>query len=474
MVFSSSVFIFLFLPLVLLVHFVLPRGWRNAWLLAMSLVFYGWEEPEVLPVMLLTIGVTWAGTLGLARGGRRRRWWLGAVLAFDLGILVYHKYWSFLGDNLRALGESLDITVPAFARVTLPVGISFFTFQAMSYAVDVFRGDTAVQKRPLPFAMYVALFPQLVAGPIVRYRDIARSVDNRSIRLAGFASGVHRFIIGFAKKMLIANTAAVSADAIFGLDPVHLTAATAWAGVIAYTVQIYFDFSGYSDMAIGLGRMLGFEFPENFRYPYTARGVTDFWRRWHISLSSWFRDYLYIPLGGNRRGPWKTARNLVVVFLLCGLWHGAAWTFVLWGAWHGLFLVIERAGLGRILNRTPALWTRAYTLLVVVCGWVLFRAETLAQAGGFFRAMVGAGTGEALRFPLGFYLAPDALLAILVAVPASLPILPYLAARLGGDSRTGLAPRWRAAAVLASGILLWLSVMELAAGTHNPFIYFRF
>ncbi|HGY90011.1 MAG TPA: MBOAT family protein [Planctomycetes bacterium] len=474
MVFSSSVFLFLFLPVVLLVHFVLPRGWRNAWLLGMSLVFYGWEEPEVLPVMLLTIVVTWAGSLALARGGGRRRLWLGLILAFDLGILVYHKYWSFLGDNLQALAASFDITMPAFARVTLPVGISFFTFQAMSYAVDVFRGDTTVQKRPLPFAMYVALFPQLVAGPIVRYRDIARSVEDRSIRLAGFASGVHRFIIGFAKKMLIANSAAVTADAVFGLETANLTAATAWAGVLAYTVQIYFDFSGYSDMAIGLGRMLGFEFPENFRYPYAARSITDFWRRWHISLSSWFRDYLYIPLGGNRRGAAKTARNLVVVFLLCGLWHGAAWTFVLWGAWHGLFLVIERAGLGSFLNRSSPVWTRLYTLLVVVCGWVLFRAENLSQAGGVFRAMVGGGTGDPLRFPLGLYLAPDVLLVLVIAIPASLPVLPRLAARLGADSEAGLPGRWRAASVAASAALLWLSVMELAAGTHNPFIYFRF
>ncbi len=474
MVFSSSVFLFLFLPLVLLVHFVLPRGWRNAWLLLMSLVFYGWEEPEVLPVMLLTIAVTWAGSLALSGEGRHRRLWLGGVLAFDLGILVYHKYWSFLGDNLQALAASLDVAMPPFARVTLPVGISFFTFQAMSYAVDVFRGDTAVQKRPLPFAMYVALFPQLVAGPIVRYRDIARSVESRSIRLAGFASGVHRFIIGFAKKMLIANTAAVTADAIFGLETRNLTAATAWAGVMAYAVQIYFDFSGYSDMAIGLGRMLGFEFPENFRYPYAARSITDFWRRWHISLSSWFRDYLYIPLGGNRHGAWKTARNLVVVFLLCGLWHGAAWTFVLWGAWHGLFLVVERAGLGRLMGRSSPVWTRVYTLLVVLGGWVLFRAESVSQAGAFVRAMVGGGAGDALRYPLGLYLAPDAILAFLIAIPSSLPVLPRLAARLGADSEAGLPVRWRVAAVASSAALLWISVMELAAGTHNPFIYFRF
>ena len=362
------------------------------------------------------------------------------------------------------------LPVPA---VLLPLGISFFTFHKISYKVDVYRGTAAVRKNPLDLLLYILFFPQLIAGPIVRYHDIADELVERHPRLADVAEGVRRFGVGLAKKMLVANTVAAVADTVFALEPSRLSTGAAWLGIVCYTLEIYFDFSGYSDMAIGLARMFGFRFLENFDYPYTARSITEFWRRWHLSLSRWFRDYLYLPLGGNRRGAFRTYLNLAVVFLLCGLWHGASWTFVVWGAYHGALLILERAGWGERLHRLPEWLQHLSTLLLVALGWVLFRAETLTHAGVYLAALVGAGANDG-PFETLSLLTPGVALALTAGFIGSAPTLTQLASRgrqsLG--SRSGTVLGWAGnAAVLA---LLLLSVLQVASGTYNPFIYFRF
>ncbi|MCA9322897.1 MAG: MBOAT family protein [Planctomycetes bacterium] len=475
MVFSATVFLYLFLPIVLIVHTLAPRRFRNPWLLAASLFFYGWGEPRLLGAMVVSIAINGlAGVhLGRHRGRRVGRIALALAITANLALLAWFKYRGFFGANLDHLLGLFGREPMGWAAVALPVGISFYTFQAMSYLVDVWRGDTEPQRDVISFAMYIALFPQLVAGPIVRYREIAREIAERRLSRSRFATGVRRFIIGLGKKMLIANVAAVTADAVFDLDPAELTTAVAWVGVLAYTIQIYFDFSGYSDMAIGLGLMLGFTFPENFRHPYVATSVTDFWRRWHITLSSWFRDYLYIPLGGNRGGGWRTRRNLLVVFLLCGLWHGPAWTFVIWGLWHGAFLVFERSAAGRRLQSGSPILGRIYLLSVVVAGWVFFRADDLSQALAMFAAMFGGGAGDPGSHPLSLVVGRDAWFVLPLAILGSTPWMAQLRARLAGVSRrTSNLVHGLATAALA--LVFFASAVELAAQTHNPFIYFRF
>jgi len=362
----------------------------------------------------------------------------------------------------------------ADGHIRLPLGISFFSFQALSYVIDVYRRDAPVQKNPLDLALYVALFPQLIAGPIVRYRDVAEQIVQRTISRAGFAYGVRRFVIGLGKKMLIANTVAVPADAIFALPPEQLTLGLAWLGIVCYTLQIYFDFSGYSDMAIGLAQLFGFRFPENFNYPYVARSMTEFWRRWHISLSTWFRDYVYVPLGGNRRGAGRTYLNLWIVFFLCGLWHGAAWTFVAWGLYHGSFLVLERLGAGQWLEGLWAPARHVYTMLAVMGGWVFFRAESLGQAGAYLAAMAGFASGSGLEQHAGLHLNAVVVLALVAGTIGSAPFLPRL-----GQWRESIGPvnlRLLVEAGRLAGLVLLLvaSAMLMAAGTYNPFIYFRF
>jgi len=357
----------------------------------------------------------------------------------------------------------------AVPRVLLPIGISFFTFHAISYVVDVYRRDATAQKSPVHAALYLLLFPQLIAGPIIRYRDLAEQLARRTVTLDDFAAGVRRFVVGLAKKILIANVVAGPADRIFAMPPDQLSAAHAWLGVACYTLQIYFDFSGYSDMAIGLGRMFGFRFPENFRWPYVAESVQDFWRRWHISLSTWFRDYLYVPLGGNRASPGRTYVNLVIVFFLCGLWHGAAWTFVVWGLFHGLFLVLERLGVARALTRVPRAVRHTYLLLVVMAGWVFFRADSLAGAAAMLAAMAGFGSAAPTPFAVGWYLTPELVLILLAGAIGSTPWTRTLA-------REGAGGWWaldyaRAAAITA---MFAASMMQLASRAYNPFIYFRF
>ena len=441
---------------------------------------------------------------------------VACAVAFDLGLLVFFKYadwlWASLASGLVALGLldrpwdpigshfASDSPARAFLltsddSIRLPIGISFFSFHAISYVVDIYRREAPAQRNPFNIALYVALFPQLIAGPIVRYRDVAQQIVSRTVSRAGFAYGIRRFVIGLGKKMLIANVCAQAADGVFGtasvagVPPAELTPALAWLAALAYTLQIYFDFSGYSDMAIGLGHLFGFRFKENFDYPYVSRSITEFWRRWHISLSSWFRDYLYIPLGGNRRGPARTYLNLLVVFTLCGLWHGASGTFLCWGLYHGAFLVLERAGLGAWLERRTTALRHVYVLLVVMVGWVFFRADSLAHAFALLKAMCGLTDGAQL-VALGELLVPaeaihlvalhaDTLtwLALAAGVVGSIPWLPRLARFLEAEQaagRTGrvLALEWLGLAALA---LVFVHVsMALASGGYNPFIYFRF
>jgi len=361
--------------------------------------------------------------------------------------------------------------------IRLPIGISFFTFQALSYVIDVYRREGAAQRNPLNFGLYIALFPQLIAGPIVRYRDIAIELAERTVNVDGFARGVRRFVIGLGKKMLIANVLAAVADKIFALDPHSLDAGTAWLGTLCYTAQIYFDFSGYSDMAIGLGLMFGFHFLENFDYPYVARSITEFWRRWHISLSTWFRDYLYKPLGGNRSGRGRTYVNLLVVFFLCGLWHGAAWNFVVWGLFHGTFLVLERVVRGE--RRAGGSWIGLpYTLLVAMVGWVFFRAPSLAHALEHLRAMFGFGHGDGRAVHAGLYLDRLVWTVLIAALVGSTPCVRALGRwrerRLAGRSADALDLALEGASVVCVFAVLVLASMRLSAGTYNPFIYFRF
>ncbi len=471
MVFASQLFLFLFLPAVLIVYWLMPSTrWKNTVLLAASLLFYATGEGAYVLLMLSSILLNFL--LGLAAERYRSSGYIAVVtVVANLGLLGYYKYAGFLVEIYNSLMGGIGVPAALVPEVHLPIGISFFTFQAMSYVFDVRSGQVPAQRQPLDLALYISLFPQLIAGPIVRYVDVWQQISSRTVSVADFCDGISRFVIGLGKKVLIANTVALPADAIFSLAPGDLTPAVAWLGIIAYTLQIYFDFSGYSDMAIGLGRMFGFHFLENFNYPYIARSVQDFWRRWHISLSTWLRDYLYIPLGGSRCGRWRTQINLVIVFLLCGLWHGAAWTFLLWGGYHGIFLVIERGRVTAWLERLPSAVGWAYTTTVFTMGWVLFRADSLATAGNFYAALAGFG-GSGVTQPavnVSTWLDGKLALLILVGIVAASPVVPWLKSRfaLQGALFEGLR-------IAVVSLVLMLSLMELVNGSYNPFIYFRF
>jgi alginate O-acetyltransferase complex protein AlgI len=479
--FTEPTFLFLFLPLLLGLYFA-PRSrthgaYGNAVLLAASIVFYAKGGGAFTGLMLGSIAFNYGMAIAVdrGRGGPSARRRLAFAVAVNLVVLGYFKYAAFFVDNVQALLAAFGAAPLAAPHVVLPIGISFYTFHAISYVVDVYRRDAIAQKSPVHAALYLLLFPQLIAGPIVRYRDLADQLACRVVTFDDFAAGVRRFVQGLAKKLLIANLVASAADRIFGMPPAQWDAAHAWLGIGCYTLQIYFDFSGYSDMAIGLGRMFGFRFPENFRYPYVAESIQDFWRRWHISLSSWFRDYLYVPLGGNRVARARTYWNLLVVFFLCGLWHGASWNFVLWGLFHGAFLVIERVGAAARIARWRAPLRHAYVLLVVMIGWVFFRADTLPQALAFLRALVGLGTAAPTPYATGYYLNAEVVLAGLAGAVASTPLLSRWHERLASRAHWPL-PRYalELADTTAMAALLFASMLQVAARSYNPFIYFRF
>ena len=472
MAFSSPSFLFVFLPLTLAAYFAVSgMAARNLVLLALSLAFYAWGEPVMVLVMLGSIGFNYLAALWIDRSqGAARRRVLALAVTANLAALGVFKYAGFVADGVHGVLSRLGVPLaaPVLPTIILPLGISFFTFHALSYLIDVYRGRFAANRRLREVALYIAFFPQLIAGPIVRYRTIARRLAVRRHSWGRASAGLRILVIGLAMKVLIADNLAPLAGAVFdhaGAPGLY----AAWIGALAYTLQIYFDFAGYSTMAVGLGVVFGFSLPRNFDHPYRSRSITEFWRRWHITLSAWFRDYLYIPLGGNRGGALRTSRNLIVVFLLCGLWHGASWTFVAWGLWHGLFLVLDRAGRGGILARAPAPLGWVYAFGVVVLGWVLFRSPTFAGAVSVWRGMAGLnGSASDLGPELSRVWSRGLGLLLAAAMALSMVRLRWPRA-LRVSART---EAWvQSAAVVA---LLALCVLVVAGGGYSPFLYSRF
>jgi alginate O-acetyltransferase complex protein AlgI len=480
MVFNSPVFLFLFLPVSLALHAVMPSKGRNALLLALSLFFYAWGDGASLWILVGSILFNYCLGLVIERSRTQAtsKFALALAVGFNLGLLVVYKYLGFVASNLVDMGIVHSIP-SSFAGLQLPMGISFFTFAAIAYQVDVYREMHRAEKSLLTFGLFLSHFAKIVAGPIVRYRS--RSGDFRAspVSLEGFSEGISRFVIGLGKKVLIANPAAAFADEVF-VRADSLDTPSAWLGLVCYTIQIYFDFSGYSDMAIGLGRMFGFQFMENFNYPYLSRSIQGFWRRWHISLSTWFRDYLYIPLGGNRISEARTYCNLVVVFLLCGLWHGASWNFIVWGGYHGAFLAVERAGLSRIMERAWPPLRHLYALLVIMIGWVFFRADNLTHALAYLRAMFSISYDAFDYFSMSL-LNKQLLTVIVAGIVGSMPVATLwekLRERVAAHSN-GLGGSFysRACSLCTVAFLLFVltaSAMMLATTTYNPFIYAKF
>nr|WP_325220765.1 MBOAT family O-acyltransferase [uncultured Oscillibacter sp.] len=464
MVFSSLTFLFGYLPLTLALYFLTPLRRRNFVLLLASLFFYGWGEPVYVGVMFLSIFIDYTHGLLVERFRQRdrlARWFVGQSVVFNLLLLGFFKYWDFLAANLSLLP---GITVPQLG-LPLPLGISFFTFQTMSYTIDVYRRDAPVQRNIIGFGAYVTLFPQLIAGPIVKYKTVAAELVHRTVTSRDFAEGACRFTAGLAKKVLLANAAgALWESCQASQNAGALTVAGGWTGLFAFGLQIYFDFSGYSDMAIGLGRILGFRFDENFDHPYLSTSVGEFWRRWHMSLTSWFREYLYFPLGGSRAGSAKTLRNLLIVWFCTGFWHGASWNFVLWGLYFGLWLILERFVFRDLLARTPVLVKRFYTLLVVFVGWGIFAMEDLGVCGRYLAVCFGGG--PLWSAPDGYRLRSWALILLLLAL-GSTTLAADLWKKIPERGRKVLAP-----VLMALGLVV--STAYLIDGSYNPFLYFRF
>lgn len=469
MVFSSSLFLFFFLPCVLSGCLLLKNKYINYFLLIMSLLFYTWGEPKFVWVFLASMAVNYAFGMLFYIFRAKPSWKKCSLIlsiVFNLGILFCYKY---LGLVLNTL--NLSSIFPAhLSNIILPIGISFYTFQAMSYLFDVYNGTAVVQKNPFKLALYISLFPQLIAGPIVRYVDVADEINKRTITCEDICTGIRRFVVGLAKKVLISNSVALYADMAFSLTTNELSLGGAWLGIVCYTLQIYFDFSGYSDMAIGLGKMLGFHFMENFNLPYQAASIQEFWRKWHISLSSWFRDYLYIPLGGNRKGLLRTVVNQLIVFSLCGLWHGAEWTFLLWGVYHGIFLLFEKIPqIKRVMLKFPIPIRHTYTMMVIMIGWVFFRADNMAHAIDYLKAMIGSCGNSGLlgdRVSLSLTMTSCALgiLFALVKIPVQ-----YSPIKENGRSNKRILIQ--DTAIL---ILFIICVIRIVPNNYNPFIYFRF
>lgn len=481
MVFSTSIFIYLFLPITLLIYYIAPKKSKNFIILLSGLVFYSWGEPIYVVVMLISTMIDYFAGLAMNHfEGKKlpRKLCLIVSVVMNLGLLGVFKYSGFIAENINAIAGSqiIDINNMNFFGIDflpmnmLPIGISFFTFQSMSYTIDLYMGNVKVQKNPISFAAFVTLFPQIVAGPIVRYDDVAKELDDRTITIDLIYDGIIRFIIGLSKKVLIANSIGALWTAVKSTDISQVSVVSSWLGILAFTFQIYFDFSGYSDMAIGLGKMMGFHFPENFNYPYISASITEFWRRWHMSLGSWFRDYLYIPLGGSRKGKARQLLNILIVWLATGLWHGAAWTFVLWGLWFAVLLLLEKLALLPVLEKHRVLG-HVYTLFFVTLGFVLFDADSAAQAVSRISAMLGAGGLPLSSTQAVYYLksyGPLLVLGILCATPLPKMIVAKLRKSKGAATALDvLEPLF----VL---IPLLLGTAFLVDGSFNPFLYFRF
>ncbi|MBR7149522.1 MAG: MBOAT family protein [Oscillospiraceae bacterium] len=466
MIFSTPYFLFLYLPIVLTLYYIVPLQLRNFVLLVVSLAFYAWGEPVYIFIMFASIAIDYTHGMLVTRCKERgndkgARMAVASSVVFNLALLFFFKYWDFLAGSLASVG--LDF-MPVLG-LELPIGISFYTFQTMSYTIDVYRGDARVQRNIVTFGSFVTLFPQLIAGPILQYKDLDEQLEKRTCSAERFASGAQRFTVGAAKKVLLANAIGPLWDAMLATPAEELSVLGAWLGIVAFAFQIYFDFSGYSDMAIGLGRMLGFEFLENFNYPYLARSATEFWRRWHMSLGSWFREYLYIPLGGNRVGKVRLVMNLLVVWACTGIWHGASWNFLFWGLFYFAFLVVEKFWLLAILDKLPRVLGHIYGLTLILLGWVIFAVEDMSALGGYFGAMFG-GSGMLVDNAARYYLV-NYLPVLGIAALAATPLGAKLWAKLDARVRAVALPL----AMLAG---LVLATAYLVDGTYNPFLYFRF
>ena len=468
MLFSSMTFVFMFLPVVCTIYLLARKDIQNYILLIASILFYAWGEPRYLAIMILTILANYIGAnyISRSRNSKHRKLLLLATIITDLGFLFYFKYFNFVMDNINA-AFSMDIK---FMDVIMPIGISFYTFQAMSYVIDVYRKEVKAQRDIYKLALYITLFPQLIAGPIVKYHDIDDQISTREVTFDKVAYGVKRFIIGLAKKMLLANTLGAVADKIFNQPVEAFDTSMAWIGAFAYSLQLFYDFSGYSDMAIGLGSIFGFKFLENFNYPYISKSITEFWRRWHISLSTWFKEYLYIPLGGNRISPARTYINLFIVFLATGFWHGASWNFIFWGLWHGMFIIFEKfSGWHKKDGSLIIRFIRHfYTILAFVIGWVMFRAENMAYAGDYIKNMFGLISEHKITYTFSYYIDNLEIITFVVAILCAMPVFTKI---------LHIPYRYKTARTIGNIwliILFVVSASAIAASTYNPFIYFRF
>lgn len=469
MIFSSTVFLFLFLPITIIVHIILPRSIKNYWLLIVSVIFFAWGQPKYLWIIAVSILINYLVALAIDRIRHRGLsiFLLISGLLGNLLLLFYYKYFNFVVENVSSILKR-DMTL---TEVVLPIGISFFTFQGMSYVIDVYKGVVPVQKNLFKLALYITLFPQLIAGPIVRYKDIKWDIDNREISLNDYEEGTKRFIIGLFKKVVTANTLAAVSDGVWR-DYIYSSSLVLWIGSFAYTLQIYFDFSGYSDMAIGLGRILGFRFCENFNLPYISKSINEFWRRWHISLSSWFRDYVYIPLGGNRNHVYL---NLGIVFLLTGIWHGASWTFVLWGIINGLFVIFERIVKDKYVTSSNGIVirivSRIYTLFVINLSWVLFRAPSLKDAVSYAKRMFAINNADILLYKPLWYLDRWTVMVFLIAIIGAGGGINYIRNKYYSNNNSILMYIIKDLSYL---LILYMSILRIVSGTYNPFIYFQF
>ena len=468
MLFSSMTFVYMFLPIVCAIYLLARKDLQNYILLVASIIFYAWGEPRYLAIMLLTILVNYIGANYISRShnATHRKILLTLTVLTNLSFLFYFKYFNFFIENINSL-FSANIKI---IKIIMPIGISFYTFQALSYVVDVYRREVKVQKDIYKLALYICLFPQLIAGPIVKYHDVAEQIADRTVTFDKVAYGVKRFIIGLAKKMLLANTLGAVADKIFEQPVEQFDALTAWIGAFAYSLQLFYDFSGYSDMAIGLGSIFGFKFLENFNYPYISKSITEFWRRWHISLSTWFKEYLYIPLGGNRVTKTRNYINLFIVFLATGFWHGAAWNFIFWGLWHGMFIIFEKA---TGWHKKEGSWklsltSHIYCILAFVIGWVMFRADNMGYACDYIKNMFGLIGVHKIIYGMAYYIDNIEIIAFIAAILCAMPIFNRIL-EIKCERK-----------VLRSVVNIWLiclfllSTSCIAASTYNPFIYFRF
>ena len=466
MLFSSTTFLFVFLPILCLVYFVARKSMHNTILLIASILFYAWGEPKYLAVLFITVILNYTGSIFLVKYQKHKKIILMLTILANLGILFYFKYFNFVMDNINNIFSS-DI---AFINVVMPIGISFYTFQSISYLIDVYRGDVKVQKNIYKLLLYICLFPQLIAGPIVKYHDIDKQIDDRDVSFDKVCYGVKRFIMGLSKKMLIANTLGAVADKIFALPVEQFDVLTSWIGAIAYSFQLFYDFSGYSDMAIGLGYIFGFKFLENFNYPYISKSITEFWRRWHISLSTWFKEYLYIHLGGNRISNLRTYINLFIVFLATGIWHGAEWTFVVWGLWHGFFIIFERVtGFHKKEgNKLFYAGKHVYTIIAFIIGWVIFRAPSLKYALDYIRNMFGMISKHDVVYDISYYIGNFEIISFVAAFICCIPVF---------SKMLDVSNNRKILKFVVSVWLLFLfftSASMIAVSTYNPFIYFRF